>query len=869
MNAVNSELRKRANRLDQTVADAINWVQDPENAKTIDFAKPALQRSLRKIKRRSEKLVRAVDRNTCVSVFGPSQAGKSFLVSVLARPVSGKLVAEFPGANNSFDYISDINPEGEGESTGLVTRFTMQQQTAPDGFPVQLELFSESDLVRTLTNSFYLDGDQSEPPPSAKSIADLLNKFRSRGGDSASGLTPEDVWEIREYTEKRFNRSAYAAALGGFWNEAAEIAPKLGRGDRAEFLSILWGGHPEIRDLYRKLTEVLDRLNHPVTVHVGTNALIPKEQSIIDVKTLHALLQGDTLGKVDVNFGEARTVSLDKPVLCALTSELVVPMQELPHPVFEHTDLLDFPGARNRFTKPLSESLKDRDETLSEIFLRGKVSYLFDRYVENQEITSMLLCVPDSNMDTLDLPILVDDWIGETMGGKASDRVGQEVTLLFVLTKMDKHLGDTAASVGDTSRFERRMHASLLERFGKQGNDWVNEWVPGAPFKNCYWLRNPNFFVEAFFEYSDDGRETLRTEKKARVAELRDGCLQAKSVAKHFADPERAWNAAMTENDGGVTYLVEALSAICNPNTRPNQISNQLKLLSERITDDLRQYYVSDKLKERKSEKEKAAFNVVDDLEVVLANGKFGSFLAALTVSAEELRREIARVPEDVSIGTGAPTNDGPPRPPRPGTNPGPRDGNAKGKRVTTIQDFQAETAMAIWMARLMEFRDLEAAGFEISKDNAASLSAELGLAAKSVEIHAKLVKLLMDANFGLTAERQSPAAAIICAETINRFVNFLGYDEVDEAERPKYEDQDGRFHPIFKKRPDPGSRIELPATQRLFARELWTDWVFALHDRYICNAAGTDFSKVNTKQNVRLRGILDSATQAIDNIGA
>ena len=52
------------------------------------------------------------------------------LVSVLARPEDGRLVGAYDGG--ALDYIREVNPEGEGESTGLVTRFTMRRpQTQP------------------------------------------------------------------------------------------------------------------------------------------------------------------------------------------------------------------------------------------------------------------------------------------------------------------------------------------------------------------------------------------------------------------------------------------------------------------------------------------------------------------------------------------------------------------------------------------------------------------------------------------------------------------------------------------------------------------------------------------------------------------
>lgn len=95
--------------------DAITWVNDPANAEKIgEDAARSKTRALRRAAQRARKLARAAERPMCVSVFGPSQAGKSFLVSVLARPKGGKLLSDFPSPDGRLDFISEINPEGEG-----------------------------------------------------------------------------------------------------------------------------------------------------------------------------------------------------------------------------------------------------------------------------------------------------------------------------------------------------------------------------------------------------------------------------------------------------------------------------------------------------------------------------------------------------------------------------------------------------------------------------------------------------------------------------------------------------------------------------------------------------------------------------------
>ena len=133
---------------------AEKWLQD--NRKLVGAECDMLRKDMRSAARSFRKLSRAASRKMCVGVFGPSQAGKSYLISALARDRKGELSADFCG--KAVDFIREINPEGGKESTGLVTRFTT---TPPEGIserhPIRLRLFSEMDLVKVFANTSYSD----------------------------------------------------------------------------------------------------------------------------------------------------------------------------------------------------------------------------------------------------------------------------------------------------------------------------------------------------------------------------------------------------------------------------------------------------------------------------------------------------------------------------------------------------------------------------------------------------------------------------------------------------------------------------------------------------------------------------------------
>ena len=842
-------------------AQALAWVETPGNAAMIGAEARSLTQMMRKGLRRARRLAQAAEKPMSVSVFGPSQAGKSFLVSVLARPEGGRLVGDFP--TRRLDYISEVNPEGEGESTGLVTRFTMRREPTPDGFPVKLTLLSEADIIRTIVNSFFNDGDESEVPPEPAELSAHLDAFKARAGAARPGLDADAVHEIGEYIDSVFRKSAYAAALKPFWDEAAEIAPRLSIQDRAAFFAILWGRHDAMGDLYQQLANALAHLDHSATVHVTLDALTPREQSIIDVKTL-AGLRGTPVGPpLSVLTEAGRTLQMPRAELCALAAELVFPMAEQPSELFGRTDLLDFPGARNRFEEPLSKTLQNLDKNLHELLLRGKVAYLFDRYVENQEITSMLLCVPGSNMETLDLPGLVDNWIALTHGRTPEQRAQSDNVLFFVLTKFDMQLADSAAEGGAVTRFERRMKASLLERFGRGQDGWVEEWAPGQPFDNCYWLRNPNYFVDGLIDYDENRRELrLRPDKEARIAELREGSLAAEPVQRHFRDPAAAWDAALSLNDGGVTYLTDALARVCKPDSKLRQIRVQLDEIAAKVTQALAPFHVSDDVEQRIAEAQEAVTAVIDDLEQALARHRFGAVLSALMVDQDEIEGRIARVPSSVRITSAVSAASAEPGvatgPARPGRPARPRAASSSDIRTMTLEQFQAETALEAWIDRLKAFRDDRAlrAAWGITDSPASDLVTGLIHAARRTHLSRRTAAEIAAVNFGLNVEKQAQPASIIGAEEINAFVATLGMRDLPASERPKVQTATG-LRPVFTEVESHDSVDTLPSRAANVAEATWSDWVFALDALFVANAKDGAGGEIDIEQNLALGRIL------------
>ena len=79
-----------------------------------------------------------------IGIYGPSQAGKSYLTAKFAENQNGKLSVNM---DKEYDFLRDINPSGGRESTALVSRFSTDTIQTNKDYPIQAKLLSEAEIV--------------------------------------------------------------------------------------------------------------------------------------------------------------------------------------------------------------------------------------------------------------------------------------------------------------------------------------------------------------------------------------------------------------------------------------------------------------------------------------------------------------------------------------------------------------------------------------------------------------------------------------------------------------------------------------------------------------------------------------------------
>ena len=161
------------------------------------------QKELVKLRREYKKTGFAIEERPSVAAFGESQMGKSYLVSaMLSSPNSPFSVTD---GERSFHFIDEINPSAPNstiEATGVITRFTTQEQETPKGH-LKAQLLSVADIVLILCEAYYNQVDYShESIISTDDINSALETITLGTSKTMHAIVGEDdIMDIREYLQ--------------------------------------------------------------------------------------------------------------------------------------------------------------------------------------------------------------------------------------------------------------------------------------------------------------------------------------------------------------------------------------------------------------------------------------------------------------------------------------------------------------------------------------------------------------------------------------------------------------------------------------------------------------------------------------------
>lgn len=870
-----------------------------QSATSVANEEHSLVEATRRAENLARKLAASSGRRNSAGVFGPSQAGKSYLVSVLGRSKDKPLLVDFAGTTKNF--IQEINPEGGKESTGLVTRFTIVRGTRDAQHPVELRLLTETDLVKIIGNSFLSDFDQHNRKlglPGEDEIRAVLGKLEARARGSAAHLDEIVMFDIGEYFKANFSTSIGPLSRAGYWDALTRYGHRLDAAARAELYGLLWGQSKDLTETFALLLRTLEELGHPSTARAAIDCLVPRARSIIDVEILKQHLgtpedQQDLVSVVPElpeGGGDGPAVKVARATLTALVAEIKVVMADKPWNFFEHTDLLDFPGARAREQMiDLPADAQERAFCVRNMLLRGKIAYLFQRYTEERELTCMLLCMPPSNQEVKDLTSLVGKWVAQTHGDTPQARSQLPCALFFVLTKFDVEL---VAKPGDTpeswrNRIDTRLEASMYQLYKQE--EWLQNWN-GQPFANTFFLRNPGFELEGVFQYdaaAADGASPRRelgiaAPSAERIAANRQGMLDSERCRRHFTNPALAWDSAMAFNDGGVGYLVDNLERVLSPKLKTRQLAGRLVDQGGLLDGRLRRFYQAGDDASRK-EKETELMNLRRRLFKVCNDRNFRNFaqlLARIKLAEADVRGAFLNV-ASLKIDESAPAEEAnAAAEPDPWDDPwaeAPADTGAKAaapaprRRQRDRSDLFATQVLNLWTERVRglasETPTLTALGMDAPL--VIALADELVIGAHRHQLIERIAERIRTqvAAANVRWDEVADRAAGIAAVMVNDYVTHLGFGELPVAERPAMpEPPKPRVRGVFAPPPLPphGSIPALGETRAPLEREYFLDWGVALKQLGLDNISFAGGREIEEEDNRALGEILAEMAPAL-----
>ncbi|MBX3206449.1 MAG: hypothetical protein KF764_15350 [Labilithrix sp.] len=605
---------------------------------------------LRDLALRARKLRRAWARKQSLGLFGPSQAGKSFLVGALLSHELGSL--EVLSRGGPVDFLKEINPAKGVESTGVVTRFSASAAPPLRKGDFYCELLPLEGVLQSMATGFLVEC--TSPPLDVERVERTLREARLQAGAPAAPIHArawEAVWH--ELTKKYQDRHPYLNELRRHPAMKAGLAREIGTSAGWVLVySLLWGGPGYAKDLdqlMRTLVTGIEQLGYAEAVEVGLAHVRASSDapSVIDASCLNAL--GTSRTVVPATTLDGRDVALDPGVLAALIAEIRLPLRGVSGSLLDKADILDFPGGRalkgiNGFG-PTELNTGKLDNAI-EVYKRGKLTFLFEQYSLDREITSLLLCSPGpTKPEAIQLQSQVESWLS-IRHGSATPKDPKELehpSLFLALTKFDMSLG-ALRSDNAKDRWDSRVDEACVDFWARGHGSWLFNWgAKGRAFTNLFWIRNPYADQMQALKPGDADYETVK-----------QGYLASRAVATYIADAEEKWLAveghdpATALPKSGVPLLSTHLRAKLNDDIKGKELAHEARAIRSELLSVLKSLTPSRDETEARARRVEDAKQLVSAMDAEMtrrcSGAVFGEFVDLVVAPEEDIEAEVRKV---------------------------------------------------------------------------------------------------------------------------------------------------------------------------------------------------------------------------------
>ena len=602
-------LIRRAEQVERLATDLCDWLSEFNPARRRTDLAPVAESDefeILQLRRSAGSLYTSAKVPVAAAAYGASQVGKSLFMGQVLRPrshsdcpIGGDDNLGEPAYYRNLSFDNDLNPQcGSQEATALVTRFTTKDRigagVAPE-YPVMVRALTRVEWLRVLARGFHAECKTSARTWQQAELEDLFEDVHRRHGEAEV----DRKWRMdlldaycymRNVDRRGFQATeailngllsryplgedgyvAIAAAL--FWDNWQSLTNlfiridgflrRITLGDHDPAIFAHWAAVRFLLDSQR--SRVYDRPNSQVWKRVAWNDmyLVPKDKYfVLDYRP-------GTGGGTE----ELETVQ-------AGMLELVIPV--LPHrltddwrKVIEQMDFLDVPGMRAVRTG-IEQGKRTEAESVEEqmeIVKRGKVSYLFERYTDELQIQTLLLLLRGGNLEVkAQMKYHVEKWGKARYGEKTwPQKVRDEIPALFIgITGIDEEFRNREI-YADKGLYDSRL-GQLIDTLGNVMNDFGGR---GRPFTNVYPIRYPG-------TWDTDAAQRSR-EDEEKWARARTAFLESAAVRTFVQSPETRWDAAMRDDDGGLSLISGGIRAVTTADDKQNQLQKELVEVQNRL----------------------------------------------------------------------------------------------------------------------------------------------------------------------------------------------------------------------------------------------------------------------------------------------
>jgi hypothetical protein len=645
------QIDQEAEKLSHLISEGAEW----SSLYLKDEQKNEVCYSLKKIRRQVNHVRSVILEKPSLALFGASQVGKSYMANNLLYNPQNKLEVVDHQTGENIDFIKWINPEGRGnEATSAVTRFTSEKTAESGNFPVLLKIFHVRDILCILCDSYYNDYSDGKKSPRGPEIEKLLEELRALPKTYSSKiLTDDDVYSIKEYVEKYFFENGTIQELDKYqyWNQVADQIGDIPIDYLSRIFSILWNHHEEITRIFNESVSFLQRFNFPSKLYVTYEALYRKSgYSIINVQTLRSFFSESIQFAVRTESGQEWKA--DAARLCFLTAEIVMTISEQSvqnRPFIREIDIIDFPGARSR-----PEIISFTEDSLLEMMLRGKVSYLFNHYSHTYKTNILGVCMRTQQTNVTTVPRLVNQWIEDNLGDtpqKRAQNISGPIPPLFIIftwwnTQLTYNIATDDPDPKDRIQklFHTRFHEEIIA-----GYKWHENWMSSAngidPFRNFYLLRD---FKESKMLYKSDDEQPSSAELNEFTSPEQQNFFEKYKQSflefhtqenRFFTDPLLNFEESSVPGKDGSEFIIKNLKPVANNDVSVPIYMNYLRNCRDQAEELLKRHFHSDEADVQIAKAASEAADIVLKMTIVFGADalSFGRFIEMLTIKESEI----------------------------------------------------------------------------------------------------------------------------------------------------------------------------------------------------------------------------------------